>query len=376
MGGSYACNPCIEETESRSSIIEVEPYVDVLTKKTNSNMVNSSCGCGNNNNIMNNTPGMSMTKDKIKAIIKSNSTKNKKEQKQDGVDNNNNNTSDTTMITVSHKEQISSEKEKENDKKPILTDTSTTNNNNNSNAMNDNNNNSSLNKTNDVSHNNNTNVNKDIDKEFLPKPFLADNAQETKEQLSEDNCFPPVDTAVKLQSVSKDNNTNNKPDVTTKPTNNSDNKGVPSSLPSKTLFSVERLNALQNDEIVFYGSLQKMVNNVDRRCISYTTRFCVLTKECFFYFATKETFMCLYKPLCKLPLQHVVRVEGDNKEYFCLVFNVNDDTSPLIVQTNTFDAVTDTKRNQKEGMLAFHCDSPKETKKWIAVIEYLISSKS
>lgn len=355
MGGSYACNPCVEETESGSTIIEVEPYVDVLTKKTNSNIVNSSCS----NNNTTNTPGMSMTKDKIKAIIKSNSTKNKKEQKQDVVDNNNNNTSDTTMITVSHKEQI------ENEKKPILTDTSTTNNNN-----------SSLNKTNDVSHNN---VNKDIDKEFLPKPFLADNVQETKEQLSEDNCFPPVDTAVKLQSVSKGVDTNTKPDVTTKPTNNDDNnnnKIVPPSLPSKTLFSVERLNALQSDEIVFYGSLQKMVNNVDRKCVSYTTRFCVLTKECFFYFATKETFMCLYKPLCKLPLQHVVRVEGDNKEYFCLVFNVNDDTSPLILQTNTFDAVTDTKRNQKEGMLAFHCDSPKETKKWIAVIEYLISKKS
>lgn len=343
MGGSYACNPCVEETESGSSIIEVEPYVDVLTKKTNSNMVNSSCS----NNNTTNTPGMVMTKDKIKAIIKSNSTKNKKEL----VENNNNNTSDTTMITVSHKEQI------ENEKKPILTDTSTTNNNNN--------NNSSLNKTND--------------KEFLPKPFLADNVQETKEQLSEDNCFPPVDTAIKLQSVSKGVDTKTKPDITTKPTgegDNNNNKIVPLSLPSKTFFSVERLNALQSDEIVFYGSLQKMVNNVDRRCISYTTRFCVLTKECFFYFATKETFMCLYKPLCKLPLQHVVRVEGDNKEYFCLVFNVNDDTSPLILQTNTFDAVTDTKRNQKEGMLAFHCDSPKETKKWIAVIEYLISSKS
>ena len=145
---------------------------------------------------------------------------------------------------------------------------------------------------------------------------------------------------------------------------------------SKALFSVERVNALQNDEIVFYGSLQKMVNNVDRKCISYTTRFCVLTKECFFYFSTKETFMCLYKPLCKLPLQHVLRVEGDNKEYFCLVFTVNDSTSPLLAQTNTFDAVTDSKRNQKQGMLAFHCDNPKETKKWTAVIEYLLSTKS
>ena len=146
-----------------------------------------------------------------------------------------------------------------------------------------------------------------------------------------------------------------------------------------TLISEQKVKSLGEDEIVFSSNLQKMVNNSDKKSVNYSDRFCVITKQNFSYYATKESFMTMKKPLCKLPLKYITKIEqeliNNSTLYFCIVFQLNEETNYLMKQINSFSVINSEEGNNniEEGMLGFRSDSNDIILKWVGVLNYFVN---
>lgn len=146
-----------------------------------------------------------------------------------------------------------------------------------------------------------------------------------------------------------------------------------------TLISEQKVKSLGEDEIVFSSNLQKMVNNSDKKSVNYSDRFCVITKQNFSYYATKESFMTMKKPLCKLPLKYITKIEqeliNNSTLYFCIVFQLNEQTNYLMKQINSFSVINSEEGNNniEEGMLGFRSDSNDIILKWVGVLNYFVN---
>ena len=146
-----------------------------------------------------------------------------------------------------------------------------------------------------------------------------------------------------------------------------------------TLISEQKVKSLGEDEILFSSNLQKMVNNSDKKSVNYTDRFCVITKQNFSYYATKESFMTMKKPLCKLPLKYITKIEqeliNNSTLYFCIVFQLNEETNYLMKQINSFSVINSEEGNNniEEGMLGFRSDSNDIILKWVGVLNYFVN---
>lgn len=146
-----------------------------------------------------------------------------------------------------------------------------------------------------------------------------------------------------------------------------------------TLLTDKKINSLDDNEIVFSSNLQKMLNNCDKKSVNYSDRFCIITKQHFSYYATKESFMTMKKPLCKLPIKYITKIEQeliDNSTlYFCIVFQLNEETNSLMKQINSFSVINNEEgsNNMEEGMLGFRSDSNEIILKWVGVLNYFVN---
>lgn len=219
--------------------------------------------------------------------------------------------------------------------------------------------------------------------EEQPKEIVEENNPNEKSSISKgkeekiENIHPLVNNNQELKEVKEVKG--NKP--------NPHKNKIRQKSPNQTLkftISEKKINSLGNNEVIFAGELQKMVNNVDKKSVSYSNRFCVLTKVFFSYYATKETFMTMKKPLCKLLLKYITKIEqeilNNNSLYFCIVFQLNEETSELMKQINSFSVVTSetssNNNNEEEGMLGFKSDNKETIMKWVGLLNYLVNYKN
>ena len=92
--------------------------------------------------------------------------------------------------------------------------------------------------------------------------------------------------------------------------------------------------------------------------------------------------MIMKKPLCKLPLQYITKIEqeiiNNNSLYFCIVFKLNEETSELMKQINSFSVITSeiSNNNEEEGMLGFKSDNKETIMKWVGLLNYLVNHKN
>ena len=142
-------------------------------------------------------------------------------------------------------------------------------------------------------------------------------------------------------------------------------------IPEKKLFS------LKEDDIVFASDLERMINNSDKGIITYSNRFCILTKSFFSYFSSKESFIRLKKPLFQINIQFITRIEeanlDENSYYFCLVFKLNDQILNSVKNINSFTTVNEEEKNEKESMLGFKSSDEDLVIKWVSILNFFMN---
>ena len=145
----------------------------------------------------------------------------------------------------------------------------------------------------------------------------------------------------------------------------------------KNIISEYRLNHLKDDEIIYSGTLDKILKIPEKNTITYSQRFCIFTKNYFAYYKSKESYISLNRPMLVINNNLIIRIEnttldGDNY-YFGLICVVNDETKDIIKKVNSF--VT-TEGNTCELLLGFRTKQYENMMKWVIILRYFISNKN
>ena len=228
---------------------------------------------------------------------------------------------------------------------------------------------------------NNNNIKEE---ENLPKEENNKENEEIKEQKE--------DEIIQVKEMTQENNNIQCDKKSVKKANNKRAKSRPkarnnskpkhllnNNISLSTLLTDKKINSLDDNEIVFSSNLQKMLNNFDKKTVNYSDRFCIITKQHFSYYSTKESFMTMKKPLCKLPIKYITKIEQeliDNSTlYFCIVFQLNEETNSLMKQINSFSVINNEEgsNNIEEGMLGFRSDNNEIILKWVGILNYFVN---
>lgn len=142
------------------------------------------------------------------------------------------------------------------------------------------------------------------------------------------------------------------------------------------LISRKKLKQLNDNDIVFTSELDKMINNQDKKAVTYSTRFCVLTPKYFAYYSSKENFLSLTRPLCQLNLSLISNIDkeiGANKWiYFSIMFKLTPETIKLLKNINSFSVMNEEVSDNEEGMIGFKSNNEDIVLKWVALLQYFI----
>ena len=105
--------------------------------------------------------------------------------------------------------------------------------------------------------------------------------------------------------------------------------------------------------------------------IVYSERFCILTKNYFAYYKSKESYISLNKPLLLIYNNNIKRIENtsfrDNTYYFGIILEINDENKYLVDKVNSFVTNED---NSYELLLGFRTKEFKEMLKWVVILTY------
>ncbi len=143
------------------------------------------------------------------------------------------------------------------------------------------------------------------------------------------------------------------------------------------IISEYRLNHLKEDEIIYSGTLEKILKFPDKNSIIYSERFCIFTKNYFAYYKSKENFISLNKPMFKINNKFIIRIENTTLDggsyYFGIICEVNDETRSLINKVNSF--VTQ-EANTCELLLGFRAKEYSTMMKWVVVLKHFIYNQN
>ena len=143
------------------------------------------------------------------------------------------------------------------------------------------------------------------------------------------------------------------------------------------IISEYRLNHLKDDEIIYSGTLEKILKFPDKNSIIYSERFCIFTKKYFAYYKSKENFITLNKPMFKINNNFIIRIENTTLDggsyYFGIICEVNDETRGLINKVNSF--VTQ-EANVCELLLGFRAKEYSTMMKWVVVLKHFITNQN
>ena len=144
----------------------------------------------------------------------------------------------------------------------------------------------------------------------------------------------------------------------------------------KNIIPEYKLNHLKNNEIIYSGTLDKILRIPEKETIAYSQRFCVLTKNYFSYYKSKESFISLNKPMISININNIIRIENtsfrDNTYYFGIIIEVNAETKNLIHKVNSFITY---EEDVTELLLGFRTKEIEDMIKWVVVLTYFSSQK-
>ena len=142
----------------------------------------------------------------------------------------------------------------------------------------------------------------------------------------------------------------------------------------KNIIPEYRLNHLKDDEIIYSGTLEKILKIPEKNSIVYSQRFCVFTKKYFAYYKSKESYISLNKPMLLINNNYIIRIENTTLDggsfYFGIICEVNDETRGLINKVNSF--VTE-EANSCELLLGFRTKEYENMMKWVVVLRHFIN---
>ena len=145
----------------------------------------------------------------------------------------------------------------------------------------------------------------------------------------------------------------------------------------KNIIPEYRLKHLKDDEIIYSGTLEKILKIPDKNTIAYSQRFCIFTKNYFAYYKSKESYISLNKPMLLINNNFIIRIENTildgGSYYFGIICEVNDETRNLINKVNSF--VTN-EANICELLLGFRTKEYENMMKWVIVLRYFISNQN
>ena len=142
----------------------------------------------------------------------------------------------------------------------------------------------------------------------------------------------------------------------------------------KNIIPEYRLNHIKDDEIIYSGTLEKILKIPEKNSIVYSQRFCVFTKKYFAYYKSKESYISLNKPMLLINNKYIIRIENTTLDggsfYFGIICEVNDETRGLINKVNSF--VTE-EANSCELLLGFRTKEYENMMKWVVVLRHFIN---
>lgn len=222
--------------------------------------------------------------------------------------------------------------------------------------------------------------------------------EETQPQKTESNNQKEVHADININNTNADNPTNNdKPDNQNKHSQFKRSKkdrfpDIYSVIPEKLLSTCD------GNELLFISDLKKMININAKERVKYSDRFCMVTKDNFILYNSKENYITLKRPLAILPIDQITRVvlfklnpRGSGYDHFYICFDKNSTTEIIYQQINTFfmngggtigeDGILPEGEEGKEignppkeneVLLMFKSENSELIKKWYVVLDYLI----
>ena len=259
---------------------------------------------------------------------------------------------------------------------------------------NNNYNNNSFNQNNENVNNENNNINNSNQQEnqnVNPEMTFTDNNNNQNNQpqvqveveVKQENIEDNAKTELKA-----DNNNNNTVNINNGVQNKSPdtfNKKV--KLPSlNTIVSEKLLAEGAGNELLFISNLLKIEQISIKERVKYVERFCMITKDNFIIYDSKENYITIKKPLAVIPINSIINVvlfkltkKVLSYDHFYIEFKIDTaDNMNVYNQLSTF-FINDNKENiirEKEtALLMFKTEEKMLAKKWYVLIKYLIDIK-
>ena len=216
-------------------------------------------------------------------------------------------------------------------------------------------------------NNDNNNNNKNQEQKKLLKIIPRIRPQNTSDEVL--NQIPNV----KKKSENKNKNIKKK-ENNNKEKENNNNKEKENKI--QKIMPKNKLDKKKEDEVIYSGILEKIINEPQANKIIYTKRFCVLTKKTFAYYKSKESYISLNRPMFIIEKNDIIRIENtfiEGEGYFGIVCEVNDKIKNLINKVNSF--VTNDE-NGSQLLLGFRSNKYEDMANWILMLNYFISDEN
>ena len=203
------------------------------------------------------------------------------------------------------------------------------------------------------------------------------NLQKKGKEVKKNNDKSPNKKDVKTENNENNNNHDSKKDEKKESVAPVEKKDPSEEFDIKNIIPEYRLNHLKDDEIIYSGTLEKILKIPDKNTIAYSQRFCIFTKNYFAYYKSKESYISLNKPMLLINNNFIIRIENTildgGSYYFGIICEVNDETRNLINKVNSF--VTN-EANTCELLLGFRTKEYENMMKWVVVLRYFISNQN
>ena len=205
-------------------------------------------------------------------------------------------------------------------------------------------------------------------------------------KLEENKEIEKKDNENNIENNGNDNNNNNN--------NNNETKNIKKNNKNKIkfpdLYSIvpeKLLKESDGNELLFVSELSKMININMKERVKYAERFCMLTKDNFVIYNSKENYITLKRPLAVLQTKDITRVVlfklnklASGFDHFYICFNKNPSTELVYEQINTFFMNEKEENNNNnvgddEALIMFKSNDKMLIKKWYVLLSYVIKLK-
>ena len=152
-----------------------------------------------------------------------------------------------------------------------------------------------------------------------------------------------------------------------------------------TIVPEKLLKESDGNELLFVSELSKMININMKERVKYAERFCMLTKDNFVIYNSKENYITLKRPLAVLQTKDITRVVlfklnklANGFDHFYICFSKNPSTELVYCQINTFFMNEKVEKNdifENEALIMFKSNDKTLIKKWYVLLNYIIKLK-